>query len=671
MLTHVGATGSVPATSPTATAGIGHLVGLDGVRGLSVMAVVVFHLWPERLPGGFLGVSVFFTLSGYLITRLLLVDHQAGTLSLRRFWGRRVRRLAPASLATLGVVTVVWWAADWWDDTVRGDVLAGVAQVANWRQIATGDRYGVDPTASPLLHLWSLSIEEQVYVVIPLLVLWAGVRRSVPAFAALVVVALAASIVHAGDPTTTYYGTHVRMGEVAMGALAAAIVHGMGRRGVAMRPGMRPGTQFIVGGAVVAGVVALAVVMATTSLATEAYSRGGLLAVSVLSTVVVDGVVAVAPLGRLLDVRPLRYLGHRSYGIYLFHWPLLIGLNRAGMTSWLVPWVTVAATLVLASVSLRWWETPIRERRWQWPVRRLAIPAVAAIVITALVVPTASPVVIDVEAAQREVERLLPATTVPVATSVPVVEPVIEPPRPGRWGIIGDSKALSLALGLTPADDPRVDLGAVVTALGCPLGRGGRVRDGVGSAPFEPVQDCDWSARLDEAVAQRGPVDAMLVYFGSWDVRERRVGDLGDRWLTFGDADYEAWLAAEADRLHELVLDAAADSIWWLTVPTDPAFGHPERFDAYNEFARRQAQHPSGCVGVIDLAAWFATDDHAAWALPDGIHTTWEPDGGTSRLVGDAYLVDAITEAIVAGQAAGCRDAPPDRRSSPLPPDRG
>lgn len=655
--------------------GIGHLAGLDGVRGLSVLAVVMFHLWPERLPGGFLGVSVFFTLSGYLITRLLLVDHQAGTLSLRRFWGRRVRRLAPASLATLGVVTVVWWAADWWDDTVRNDVLAGVAQVANWRQIATGDRYGVDPTASPLLHLWSLSVEEQIYVVIPLLVLWVGVRRTVPAFAALVGVALIASIVHAGDPTTMYYGTHVRIGEVAVGAWAAAIVHGRIRRGAAVRPG----TQFMVGAAVVASATAVAVAMATTSLATQAYSRGGLLAMSILSTVIVAGVVAVAPLGRLLDAKPLRYVGHRSYGIYLFHWPLLIGLSRAGVTPQLVPWLTIGATLVLASASLRWWETPIRERRWRWPLRRLAIPAITAIVITALVVPTAQPPTLDLEAAQRQVERLLPATTVPTTVPTtgptpgptPATVPIVEPPRPGRWGIVGDSKALSLTLALAPAGDPRVDLGAFVTALGCSLGRGGRVRDGMGSAPFEPTHDCDWSAHLDEAVAKRGTVDAMLVYFGSWDVRERQVRELGDRWLTFGDADYEAWLATEADLLNELVLNTAGDSIWWLTVPTDPAFEHPERFDAYNQFVRRQAQHPSGCVGVIDLAAWFATADHANWALPDGIHTTWEPYGGTSRLVGDAYLVNAITQAITTGEAAGCRDAPPDRRSPPLPPGRG
>ncbi len=661
---------------------MGHLAGLDGVRGLAVVAVVVFHLWPHRLPAGFLGVSLFFTLSGYLITRLLLTDHEGGRWSLRRFWGRRVRRLAPASLATIGVVTVVWWAAGWWDDRLRGDVLGGVAQVANWRQIAGGDRYGVDPTASPLLHLWSLSIEEQVYVVLPLLVWAAGVRRVRWWLMAILAVAVGATVVHAGDATVTYYATHVRAGEVALGALAAAVVHT--RRHVELRRWWAA----VVGALALACGVALGVVMATTSLATPAYARGGLLWVAVLSTVLVSGLAAVPRLGRVVDTAPLRWLGHRSYGIYLVHWPMFVGLARAGVSTWLLPWVTVVATLVVAEASLRWLETPIRQRRWRWPAVRLGVPAAAVIVVVAVAIPTPAQVVVDVGDAQRRVDELLPATTVPMttvpmttvpmttvpattspATTVPAAT-VPSPPARVRWGIVGDSKALSLALGLTPADHPRVDLGAVVTGLGCPLGRGGRVRDDVGAAPYVPLPECDWSQRLPEAVAERGAVDAMLVYFGSWDVRQREVSALGG-WSTFPGDDYVAWLGSEADLLHDSVLGRAASSVWWLTVPADPGYPYADRFEAYNEFVRAQASHPSGCVGVIDLAAWFATDDRAGWALPDGIHTTWEPDGGTSRQVGEAFLVDAIVDAVTTSRAAGCPGAPPDQPPLLLQPDRG
>lgn len=670
---NVGAKGSASATTGERRTEIGHLVGLDGVRGLAVVAVIVFHVWPHRLPAGFLGVSLFFTLSGYLITRLLLAERHDGRLSLPAFWGRRLRRLAPASLATIGVVTLVWWAAGWWDDRVQGDVVAGVAQVANWRQIATGDRYGVDPAASPLLHLWSLSIEEQVYLVLPLLVWWVGVRGAGWLFVAATAGAVVATVMHAGDATVTYYATHVRVGEVAVGAVAAALVHSVGGRT------LKRGAAVVVGGLVVASGATLAVIMATTSLATPAYARGGLLAVAVASTVVVAGVVAVPQVGRVVDALPLRWLGARSYGMYLVHWPLLVGFTRMGVAPWLTPWLTVVATVVVAQWSLRYLETPVRERRWGWPAVRLGAPVAAAIVVTAVLIPTPSQVIVDVEAAQRRVDELLPATTAPT-TAVPTTTstaqtspPDVEPPLPRRvrWGVLGDSKALSLALGLAPADDPRVDLGAVVTGLGCPLGRGGRVRDSVASAPYVPVPECDWSARLDEAVAARGDVDVMLVYFGSWDVRQRQVDALGNGWFTFPDEHYQTWLQTEADLLHQVVLGSVASSVQWMTVPTDPAFPHPERFAAYNDFVRRQADHPSGCVGVIDLAAWLTQDDRGTWALRDGIHTTWEPNGGTSRLLGEAYLIDVIVDEVMTAEAAGCRASPPGPPLPPPLPDRG
>lgn len=655
---NVGGRSTSPATSGASRTEIGHLAGLDGLRGLAVTAVVVFHLWPQWLPAGFLGVSVFFTLSGYLITRLLLAEHEAGTASLGRFWARRVRRLAPASVATLVGVAVVWWSAGWWDATVRGDVLAGVAQVANWRQIATGDRYGVDEGASPLLHLWSLAVEEQVYVVVPLLVMAARTaRRAAWVFALMLVVAAGATAVHAGDATVTYYGTHVRMGEVAAGALAAALVHGT--RWARPLRGRR--SQIAVGGVVAAATTALLAAMVFTSLSTTAYSRGGLLLVAVASTMVVVGVVACAPLGRVVDVAPLRYVGQHSYGIYLVHWPVLVALRRTDLPTGVVPWVTVGLTLVLAAVSLRWWETPVRERRWGRVPVRVGVPVTATLVVAALALPAGSDVVVDVDEAQRRLDQLASPTSVAApVTASPTTAPdqptttAAPTPRRVRWGILGDSKALALALGLASADDPRVDLGALVTGLGCPLGRGGRVRDGVGSAPYEPPPDCDWSQRLDSAVAERGSVDVMLVYFGSWDVRQRQVPALADDWSTFPDPAYEQWLADEADLLHRLVLDGVATTVQWLTVPADPAFGHDDRFAAYNDFARRRAQHPSGCVGVIDLAGWLATDERAAWALPDGIHTTWDPDGGTSRLIGEAFLLDAMVDAVTRAEAAGC-----------------
>ena len=667
---------------------IGHLGGLDGLRGLALTAVLVFHMWPERLPGGILGMPLFFALSGYLITRMLLAQHDAGTLSLKRFWGRRVRRLAPASLLTVTVVTVVWSLAGWWDTALRGDVLAGVAQVANWRQVATGDQYGVDEAASPLLHLWSLALEEQVYLLIPLLVLAAGgTRRAVWAFAALVGVGVVSTALHAGDATMMYYGTHVRAGEVASGALAAAMVHRFGAgRSMVGRASRR--AQTWAGVLSVTFALGLLWAMRETSLSTAAYQRGGLLLAAIASSVVVAGAAACPPLARWLDVAPLAYLGQRSYGIYLFHWPLLVGLRRIWPGHAAPPWVVLVVSVLLAEMSLRWWETPIRQQRWRIAPVRLGLPAAAVLVVTALVLPTSAATTLDMAAAGRQLEVLAPPASRPVTPApAPGVTPSSTPPPPAngstpadappaeaapvRWGIVGDSKALALALGLTTSQDPRVGLGAHLTGLGCPLGRGGRVRDGVGSLPYDAEPYCDWEANLAERVAVWGPVDVMLVYFGSWDVRQRQVDALGEGWTTFPDAAYEAWLAEEAEALERLILDGAATSVQWLTVWPDPGYGNEDRYAAYNEFVRRRAPDPSGCVGTIDLAGWLAVDDRGRWAMPDGAHTTWDPDGGTSRLVGEGFLIEAIRDAFTGSVTAGCGGAAPDRPPSPPPPGRG
>ena len=152
---------------------------LDGLRGLAVLAVVVYHAWPEVLPGGWIGVSVFFTLSGFLITRILLGDHVLAGASLASFWRRRARRLLPAALATItATVMAVVATGGEVDDTVRA-ALAATLYVHNWWAAASADGYWeIFETPSPLAHMWSLAIEEQVYLVWPLLVLGLGGRRS-------------------------------------------------------------------------------------------------------------------------------------------------------------------------------------------------------------------------------------------------------------------------------------------------------------------------------------------------------------------------------------------------------------------------------------------------------------------------------------------------------------
>src|SRR5687767_5284474 len=207
--------------------GIGYLPAVDGLRAVAVAAVVAFHLSPDAVPGGFLGVDTFFVVSGYLITSLLLAEHAAdGGIGLRAFWARRARRLLPALLLLLAAVALaaaVWWPAE---DLarIRGDALGGLGYVANWRFIAEGGSYfDLNSGPSPLRHLWSLAIEEQFYVVWPLVAM-VCLRRSARLLGIVSAVGAVASVVvlaALGSGDRAYYGTDARAHALLIGAVLA------------------------------------------------------------------------------------------------------------------------------------------------------------------------------------------------------------------------------------------------------------------------------------------------------------------------------------------------------------------------------------------------------------------------------------------------------------------
>src|SRR4051812_42501007 len=206
---------------------------LDGLRGLAVAGVLAYHCGFGWARGGFLGVSLFFTLSGFLITSLLLAERsEHGRIGLRGFWARRARRLLPAALLALAVIVAFGATVASGSQLrgLRGDVLAALAYVANWRFVLAGTSYGALWSApSPVQHFWSLAIEEQLYVVLPLavagtLALGRGRRRPLLAVlgAGLGLSVLATFLVH--DQLRAYYGTDVRAGELLIGALLAVIL---------------------------------------------------------------------------------------------------------------------------------------------------------------------------------------------------------------------------------------------------------------------------------------------------------------------------------------------------------------------------------------------------------------------------------------------------------------
>lgn len=378
-----------------------HIPALDGLRGLAVLIVVVFHAWPQILPGGWIGVSVFFTLSGFLITRILLGEHELTRASLAAFWRRRARRLLPAALvtiaSTMAAVVVVGGEVD---ETLNA-AIAATLYVHNWWAAAAGDGYWeIFESPAPLAHMWSLAIEEQVYVVWPLLVLGLGARRALIAGAAVVVVGYGLW----WDSADAYYATPVRFAEVLAGAaVAVAVLRG---------PGLRVQT-----GAAVGSLVVLALLVATLAEDDPWVSRGALLGVAAAAAVLVAWAVTDRRLAdALFGGVVLGWFGRRSYAIYLFHWPLLVLLDAPQA-------VAVAAALGLAEVSHRLLEAPIRNGvRLRRPLLALggaSIVLASTLAVAAVVYDGTT----DAEIAAATSAALATTTTAsPPATSSPTAE---------------------------------------------------------------------------------------------------------------------------------------------------------------------------------------------------------------------------------------------------------
>ena len=359
--------------------------GLDGLRGVAVAWVVAFHLWPETVRGGWLGVGLFFTLSGYLIIGLIDTEVSAtGRLRLGRFMARRVRRLMPAALVTISASVALTAALT--DDALRSvglDALTAALNVFNWRAATDPGGYAAifEVTASPLEHFWSLAIEEQFYLVVPAAM--ALTRRPVAVVAAMVVAGLGGLALWWGS-SDAYVATPVRSLEIAAGAgLALA-----GARSETVRRLLRwdgPRTERTVSLGLLVAVLAvseLAVVLLGSS--HGAVFRGAPQLMAVCWVVLLAGSLPGGPLAPLMSLAPLRWLGTRSYAIYLFHWPLI------ELTEWgALP--VIAVTLLAAEASYRFIEMPVRRGTGRRAVLMLVGALIAVASGTAVVAAASSP----------------------------------------------------------------------------------------------------------------------------------------------------------------------------------------------------------------------------------------------------------------------------------------
>src|SRR3954469_5181748 len=603
--------------SATTVLAVRRVPALDGLRAVAVAAVLVYHADPDWLPGGFLGVDLFFVLSGFLITTLLLTELRrspAARLGFGSFYLRRARRLLPALAAVVGVTLVamcLWWRADLTND--RGDVPAVLGFAGNWWYVVQHqDYFAAVGRPSPFQHLWSLGVEEQFYLVWPVVLwlLWRFVRYKrlavIGGLALLGATASALWMAHlaaVGDvpyrvsASRLYYGTDTHAMGLLLGAAGAAAR--LKILNLRLRPG--PRVPRIVRADAIALVSTAAVLVLTWRMQefSPALYRYGFALFSVTALVAVLATAhSHGAAARVLACPPMRWLGERSYGVYLWHCPVFVFTRphldlSTGALGALA--VRLPATLLLAEASYRWVESTIRRHglvatlRMSFggtPERALAIaalgvPCLAAAVMT---VPPAGSVTLTAVAAQPS-NPLGPTAPTPIVGPAPRPTRHRQPPAARRQSVtlIGDS----VMVGAEPA--LRDDL------AGRSRGSDWHVREG-----FQPSAELDLLALL----AKRHAVSPLLVL---------HIG-------TNGPID-----PGRLDRLigglrgHRIVLVTDHMPQPWRSVN--------------NRVLRAAAKHHRG-VAVADWDS--AADHHRGWFWNDGIHVRAAGADAYARLVIDA-----------------------------------
>ena len=548
---------------------MGYQPGLDGLRAISVIAVIFYHAGFGWMHGGFLGVEVFFVVSGYLITSLLLEETAStGGVQLRQFWMRRARRLLPALftvLIAIGVWVALFGTAQQQSDLHR-DYLPGIFYFANWGQIVGGAQYFGN--FSPLRHLWSLAVEEQWYLMWPIVFVFLTRRkrsrvqtgRSILGVAVGMMVLTwwlaSASVLTSDRVNLLYLSTFTRSSGLLLGAGAAFLWRPWKAKAA---PSSRAGSVLSIVGL---GAAALLVYAFTVvHLTDRSMYRWQLASVSVLSLVAIAVVVHPAATWSraLFGSRALVAIGKRSYGVYLWSWPISV-LCGAFDGTWTKFIMAMSLTVVISEFSYTYIETPIRKgglRRWfqqqrdiDWSTRTIAGGVAIAALASSLLVFFVSVrpfdraaggdnVSIDLTKVEAAAAAAAPqaatqptgtnqvaptvAAAVPGGTQPTVVSVApIQPAGPARLVIVGDSQAHALAINLPSGIESAFTItdGSVE---GCSVYTDGSVRSK--RAGFNrSFADCGgWSDKWGKAAA-KAHAQIALVVLGAWDVFDVEVG---------------------------------------------------------------------------------------------------------------------------------------------------
>ena len=624
---------------------------LDGLRGVAVAGVLLFHAGFSWAVGGFLGVSTFFTLSGFLITSLLIRErHTTGSIRLRSFWARRFRRLMPAALLTLGLIVLygVFAATPEQLQNLRADVLAALGYGANWRFLFSGQSYAqLFSSPSPVEHFWSLAIEEQFYLVFPLIAVGVlavarGSRRALGVTLAVLaigsVLLTVALYKPGGDTSRVYYGTDTRAVELLVGALLAVL---FSRRLVVKK--YIPRLIVLLLGT--AALVATVVVWVTTDQYSTWLYQGGLAVYALGSAAIIAAALQPGLVRNVLSVAPLRWLGRISYGVYLIHWPVYLWLSpgRTGLGPWPLFLLRAGVTVALAVASYRLVEQPIRRgtvlTRWR-PL--VVAPAAALAVIVALVVVTTDPPKPATTFAAPDAPRLPAKKSLPpaaVSRSQPATD-VIGPPAPRptppplapgqapRVLVAGDSSAFEMGVGLARWGN---DSGKLKVwdrgQFGC-----GVLQGGLAKFTYEVrTMDCkSWPDFWGADVVDVRP-HIVVVMVNVWDVTDRQLpGD--PKWRHPGDPKYDALLRQGIAADIDLLSSQGATVAWVLSPYIEPGLdrqggpwpeGAHQRMDRLNAIIREVVSTRWDRATVVDLQAHMRARPQGEldWSeRPDGNH---------------------------------------------------
>ncbi len=693
------ANGPLGPDAPEVGPNLTYIPALDGVRALAIIATMGFHGGVFLTSGGFFGVDAFFTLSGFLITSLLLAEWQrTATVRLGSFWARRARRLLPGLLAMLLGVALyaAYLVPEGTYPTLRSDGLASLFYFANWHFIAIGSNY-FDQTSlvSPLSHTWSLAVEEQFYLVWPLIVLavlkWSKSKRVLLAVCLTGAVASAVEMAVLYSPLRVnrlYYGTDTRAQSLLVGASLSVVLSlwADGRQRDATLPVRRSrigrgpsggpawaartiGGRRVVLAVGVAGVVLSALLWSSLSFRSSLTYRGGFLMAALATAAVLFSVTCSqrSVLSAALSFAPLRFVGRISYGMYLWHFPLFIFLDggRTGLTGYALFAVRSAATLGIATISFYVLERPIRKGALSMGWKPLVTAPVA-------VIATAG--------------ALIAATSLPAAAMKmppPYGPTMVVATRPtAKVLLVGDSMAASLGNGINGEVEGfsglRLTQGSGITgAVGryfgldvlndatsnCALVPGTyRLQNNgpTGSAsPCEPGSgDRGWSADWSRTIAREDP--QVSVFLARLDIVDRLFQG---RWTHIGHPVFDRYLLNQI-RLAVKVLSSRGGKVVLLSTPYYSTGEQPDglvwpeddpaRVNEYNAMLREVASENPTKVFFLNFNAiadphghYQQTVDDVPLRFTDGVHLTAE---------GDCWLAPRILPLIrriaVAGEPA-------------------